>query len=162
MRVDEEISGSSEVIELTEPGKEPSIKLKEIQKSESKEVPLQEAAIIISGGRAMENSDNYKILREFASKVGAAVGASRAAVDSGYAPHSMQVGQTGKTVSPQLYVALGISGALQHLSGMRTSNVIVAVNKDPDAPIFRIADYGIVGDLFDVTPAMIEAIKELE
>ena len=136
-------------------------KIKEIKKSESKEVSLTEASIIISGGRAMGNWDNYKMLFETAEVVSAAVGASRAAVDSGYAPHSMQVGQTGKTVSPQLYIACGISGAIQHFAGMGSSKVIVAINKDANAPIFKKCDYGIVDDLFKVVPVLKEEFKSL-
>ena len=132
-----------------------------LRKGASDKADLTEASIIISGGRAMANAENFKILDDCAEVVGATVGASRAAVDSGYAAHDMQVGQTGKTVNPNLYIACGISGSIQHMAGMRTSKVIVAVNTDPEAPIFKIADYGIVADLFEAVPIMKDQFKEL-
>jgi electron transfer flavoprotein alpha subunit len=137
------------------------ITTKEIRKGNSDKLDLTEAPVIISGGRAMGNEENFKILHECADVIGATVGASRAAVDSGYAGHHMQVGQTGKTVNPNLYIACGISGSIQHMAGMRTSKVIVAINTDPEAPIFKIADYGIVADLFEAVPLLTTKFKEL-
>lgn len=161
-KYDENRKGRIELVDIELTEEDIKAKVENVVKSGKAEVPLEEAKIIVAGGRGLGTKEGFELVEKLAKKLGGVVGASRATVDEGWIEHSHQVGQTGKTVRPKLYIACGISGAIQHLAGMQDAECIIAINKNPDAPIFKIADYGIVGDVTEIIPAMLEALDNVD